>query len=181
MIIMKPPVVAAFVLWATGLFAQPFTHSLYILGFGATGPFGAAVNGTYIHSSGWGGTVALHGWSAQAQGVESDFNPWQPMETLMEPTDDYRAWSFRAVRTFPTKTEKVRWGLEAGPSFVKGWEPPNKHYDEVSTALGLSLRAKAEFPLTRFFGLEAGAQANLNGLRTYFGVDVMFTLGWLRE
>jgi len=64
---------------------------------------------------------------------------------------------------------------------VKGWKTNNPHGDDVCTTVGLSLRAKAEFRLTRFFGLETAVQANLNGLRTYFGVDVMFTLGWLRE
>jgi hypothetical protein len=177
---MKPLLIFSIFVLSTNLFSQPFDRTCVYAGFGPTGPFGVQVQATFFLPSGWGGSVSLHGWEAQAQGLESDFDPWHPMQTLNEPADDYRAWNVRAVRVFPSNTEKIRWGLEAGPSFVKGWETTNHYSDDTSTTVGLSLRAKAEFPLVRFFGLEAGAQANVNSVRQYYGVDVMFTLGVLR-
>lgn len=82
------------------------------------------------------------------------------------------------------------YGFEAGPSYVRAYIAddftpqaglPNYGYEksEYQTA-GLSLRAKAVFPLLPFAGLEIGVTSNLNNRRSYVGVEALLNLGKVR-
>jgi hypothetical protein len=81
---------------------------------------------------------------------------------------------------FPTQSEYVRFGIEAGPSYVvwQFWE--NAYTMEEERTAGFSARTTVSFPLLKKCGLELGAQTNLNSKQSYFGIDATLNLGRVR-
>jgi hypothetical protein len=101
------------------------------------------------------------------------------------------------LKEFPIE-KKFRVGLEAGPSFVRIKSPGNFQYnpnpcsflgcpanytwEEVTNkSVGLSLKGKLEFPVSVPFGFEIGLTSNLNPYRSFFGVEFLLNLGYLRK
>lgn len=111
-----------------------------------------------------------------------------------DPTDHLTALSLRLNKVFPTHSKKIRFGLEAGPSLIiykelrfeknnnSGWF--NNTYntnEDKQISIGLSLKAKVEFPLSRYFGLELAAISNINGKQSYVGIMFGISTGVLRK
>ncbi|MFN0217160.1 MAG: hypothetical protein ACKVT2_23120 [Saprospiraceae bacterium] len=58
----------------------------------------------------------------------------------------------------------------------------NYTYDlEETTAIGLLLNARLDFPFTRFIGLSAGSTAILSKKDPYIGLELLLHLGYLRQ
>jgi hypothetical protein len=87
----------------------------------------------------------------------------------------------------------VRLGVEAGPHFAQVSEIvffPNDgswlgtNYGRTSEdrqVYGLSLRAKAGFPLARYWGMEIATFSHINGFRTALGLELTMALGLVRD
>ncbi|NQU85624.1 MAG: hypothetical protein HQ541_07675 [Mariniphaga sp.] len=117
-------------------------------------------------------------------------------ELITGPNDKIHAISLRMVKELPTNSNKVRFGFETGPSFMLYkkakfriqesyflWFPityTNKSYDQKYT-VGLSFKAKIEFPVLPFAGTEVTLNANLNGYQSYLSLDLYLTLGRVRN
>ncbi|MCC6413609.1 MAG: hypothetical protein IT270_18275 [Saprospiraceae bacterium] len=179
--------------------AIPQDKSVTYVGFGLAKPLGFSATATHIRANGWGGSLSIQLVNPEAKNLPSDYkkNP-NPDDTY----GDYSGWTnapvidnvyflaLRAVKEFKTSSPFMRYGIEAGPSYVRAYiadnftpqaSLPNYGYErtEYITA-GLSLRAKAVFPLLPFAGLEVAVTSNLNIRRSYVGVEAVLNLGKVR-
>jgi len=180
-----------------------FDNTHVYFGLGLSAPIGAAFAGTVILTSGWGGSVTWNLSCPSAKNLPSDFERssggLSGLDVVGERKDKINSISFRVLKEFPTRSKKLRFGLEAGPSlvftgvatnFVRVPDPcdplfgcgANYTYETInSNSLGLSLKGKLEMAFTRPFGLEIGATSNINPKRSYFGADFLITLGYVRD
>lgn len=79
-------------------------------------------------------------------------------------------------------------GVECGPSLVhleraNFKKKSNGYYDvshSVYDALGAEFRVKASAPLSRYVGIETVGYANLNGLKSTYGLEINLCVGLLR-
>lgn len=174
------------------------TGSYLGLGFGACkSGIGGVISGTFILSNNWGASIRYNPNSFLAENMPDDYIDlvlFMPFLTNGIPSDNVTALSVNIIKEFPTKTRFVRFGIEFGPAFVKyelarftpvpNWIPLlGSNYDvshDTDNCIGFSMRGKAEFPLTRFAGLEAAPYVNINRFRNFFGIDFCLTLGLLR-
>ena len=69
------------------------------------------------------------------------------------------------------------YGLGTSGSFGP---PNNKDHKLKQETVGLSLRAKVEFPLTKVIGIELAATSNINKLKSYVGGEIHLTIGLVR-
>ncbi len=146
-----------------------------------------------ICSNHWGGSISYDNYSKKAQELPDDYQAGDPIGNE-NPVDELNSLSIRLLREFPISVKFIRFGVECGPSLILynrahfiyeihgGAYGGNYgiHYSFQYSA-GLSLRAKAEFPLTRFLGLEIAAISNINKYQSYVGVDLNLTLGYVRD
>ncbi len=182
---------------------RQFINTHIYLGLGLSAPIGGAFAGSVILTSGWGGSVTWNVSYPSAKNLPSDFKRSSGflsfLDVVGEGKDKISALSFRVLKEFPMRSKKLRWGLEAGPSlvftgvatnFVRVPEPcnplfgcgANYTYETInSNSLGLSLKGKFEMAISRPFGLEIGLTSNINSKRSYFGVDFLIMLGYVRD
>jgi hypothetical protein len=104
--------------------------------------------------------------------------------------------SFNLLREFSTPQKSVRFGIEAGPSWVNysfveiklnpDYDPGRflsyKYYKSRSgsSTIGAALRAKMEFLLSTSSpagGVGLAAFANINKLKPFFGFELYFIFG----
>ncbi len=168
------------------------------LGFGTCNSgLGGVFSGTFILSNDWGGSIRYNPNALGAKNLPDDYYDivlFIPFLTNGLPTDNIHVLSFLLLKEFPTQTKFVRFGIEFGPAFVK-YEVARftsvsnpipfmgSNYDvshDNNSSIGFSVRAKAEFPLTRFAGLEIAPNANINGFRSVLDIDFCLTLGLVR-
>jgi|GEM_PF-3545746 len=164
------------------------SHPGYKAYIGAGGgiPGQSNIGFTVIHPSNFGGNINLR-YATFSNGSRGWFGP---------PPDELTILSFNFVREYLIKTPMVRFGLEAGLSYVvfnekKNIEAnpifflipiPSYSYDEViERTAGLNFRVKFEVPFSLAFGLEASLVINLNPAHSLFGIDLGFTLGKVRD
>jgi hypothetical protein len=169
--------------------------AIYYLGFG----FGPNTRGgnfelsfTFTTSGYWGGSLNLRNGYVKLANVPADYGG---QFGRLPPFDSFMILSFDLVKKFPTAGKSVRFGFEAGPSYVKynltklvidpnyGF-PGVYKYDKVHTpknALGVSLTAKTEFPFSRFIGCELGLFTIINKVQSVLGLNVCLTLGKVRK
>jgi hypothetical protein len=113
------------------------------------------------------------------------------------PRDRLSLISLRMGYDFPQQSPKIRYTIEAGPSF--GWHykrkfgmNPNASHGffmgsnyisrtEQLQTVGLSIRTKAAWLLARFMAMELGVQANINQDMPYIGIDFQLSLGKTRN
>jgi hypothetical protein len=181
---------------------KPYKDPHLYLGFGLSGPQGGVLAFTFFTPSGWGGSVTYNILSPVSKNVPSDFAFGSGLFNLFGSSkirDDIYTTSFRVIKEFPsTNTRQIRFGLEAGPSIVKTSFPDhfvpnptpcdifgcpsNYIYERVEEqTVGLSLKAKLEFPLAVPFGFEMGLSSNINRNRTFVAYEFLVNLGYLRE
>jgi len=155
-------------------------------------------------SNKWGAAIGYDTYWAEARNMPADYFGVIPgiMSLFGAFADHSKAYSMRVVREIPTEDKRIRFGLESGVSLVRndytvftpksyenGWEElvdilgvGNYRSKRVTdTAVGLSLRSKVEFPLTRFVGLELALNTNINRLKPYTKLEANFTFGLVRE
>lgn len=179
-----------------------FDNTLVYFGLGLSAPIGGVFAGTVILRSGWGGSVTWNISYPSAKNLPSDFDPGSGflsgLDLIGEGKDKINAISFRVLKELPTRSKKLRFGIEAGPSwvftgvaanFVRNPAPcglfgcdANYDYEIInSNSPGLSLKGKFEMAITSPFGLEIGVTSNINPKRSYFGADFLVTLGYVRD
>jgi hypothetical protein len=182
--------------------SSPFNKTYVYAGIGFMSPNGGVLTGTVITRSGWGGSISWSLVSPNAKNMPPEYSSGSSVffsgNNKNKIYDNITAVSLRCVKDFPSHYKELRFGVEAGPSYVKtdvadhfvlnsvGCNdfgcPPNYLYTRVNhNSVGLSLKAKLEFPFTVPFGLEIGLTSNINAYRSYFGVESLITLGYVRE
>ena len=159
---------------------------------------GAEIGVNFILSNNWGGSLSLSGLQQEAKELPSNYSSGSFLGyySRVYPLDKMKAYSFRVVRVFPSKTKKLRFGLEGGLSLVEHttahfaftgvsstfWGSSSNYKTSYFTknTLGVSFKAKLELPVARWVGFEFAAITDINSYRSYFGGEVGLIVGLLR-
>ena len=159
---------------------------------------GGVVGGNIILSNNWGVNIRYNPATFDAKNLPADYVDlvlFIPFATQGIPADNVKAFSIFIVRDIPTRFNLLRFGFELGPSFIRyeeaiftpidNWIPFfGSNYDvshDEYNCIGFSLLLKAEFPVTRFAGVEIAPFLGVNRFRNVAGVDLCVTLGLLRK
>ncbi|MCF8429278.1 MAG: hypothetical protein K9G64_04025 [Bacteroidia bacterium] len=166
--------------------------SLYVnLGIGIvpSGPiFGIGINTLY--SNNWGGSFAFNHNEWQSDNLPSNY-----ARGIMNniPVDFINSFAIRVVKIFPNIDNKIRFGLAGGLNLMQyekkyfvinpypGWFGSN--YNEIYTdkySIGISLKAKVEFCLFKYLGLQVAVISNINQYQPYIGGEIQLITGKLR-
>jgi hypothetical protein len=165
-------------------------------GFGVSKGLLLGIGGNIIFSNNWGASVSYCGNIMKAKELPSDYSAglidlfeWQDLGT-----DKLKDVSARLVKELPVKIKVLRFALEGGASVIHyrcahftpvpnpGWFGSN--YDVTythNTGIGVSLRAKAEFPVTRYAGFEVALISDINQYYSFLGTEIHLTFGILRD
>jgi hypothetical protein len=179
-----------------------FNKTYVYAGIGFISSNGGVLTGTVITRSGWGGSIS---WSLVSPNAKNKPPEYSSGSWILFPSngksklyDNITAVTLRVVKDFPSHYKQLRFGVEAGPAYVKTEVPdhfvpntvgcnifgcpPNYVYERIyRRSVGLSLKAKLEFPFTVPFGLEIGLASHINAYRSYFGFESLINLGYVRE
>ncbi len=146
-----------------------------------------------IHKNNLGLSLSYNGMTKAAGVLE-----WYERQSCFfggdcSPKDYVKTYNLRPSITFPTKLKLIRFGFELGPSLVKteiaykvfddsqqGFRPWKLHYNK-NQSLGFSYVSKIEFPVSRYFGLQAACVGNLNKYRSFLGVEIHAVFGIVRD
>jgi len=155
----------------------------------------------FILSNNLGGSFSFNELVIEAKKLPNDYKPSSFLGyRIGNPEDKVQSYSLRFLKEFPTNNIKVRFGLEGGPSivkytakeFVKSVSQPislfilfgeTSNYKSTTTTnntIGASFRAKMEFPIGRWIGLELALNSNINQYHTYVGAEIHMTVGLVR-
>jgi len=169
------------------------------VGFGNRGGI-LWVDYTYIHSENWGGNISFKTNIAKSKNTPADY--FEDGYRTFSPKDYISIISFNLVKEFSTPQKTLRYGFEAGPSWVRyskaELEPnPNYHPDDGSgwwfstykyykshiatSTIGLSLKAKMEFLTGRHIGFDVALFSNLNSIKPVIGIESCFHFGKVRD
>ena len=155
---------------------------------------------TLITSNNWGGNIGIKTTMAKSKDTPSDY--FDDGKRTFSPKDYVSIISFNLVKEFPTPEEKFRYGIEAGPSWIRYSKAefkinPNYHPDDgsgwwfstykyykshtITSTIGLSLRAKMEFLSGRHIGFDLAAFTNINMIKPVIGIESCFHFGKVRN
>jgi hypothetical protein len=148
------------------------------------------IGGNFVLSNKWGGSLSYTYYSPEAKELPANYTG----SFFGNPSDNLSAYSVRLIREFPTHTKLIRIGIEGGLSFIEyqkahfapnlnpGWFGSNYIVTQsIENTAGLSLKGKAEFPLSRFLGCEIALISNFNEYQSYVGAELHFMLGLVRD
>jgi len=169
-------------------------------GFGACNRGGVLeLSFTVTSSNFWGGSLNFRTNMSRSDNVPSDY--YDDSKRVIPPKDYLSVLSLNLVKKFQTSNKYLRIGFEAGPSWVRynlaefeynldydpdkeysswNWFLPNYMYyksHDATSAIGLSLAAKTEFPFTRYLGLELSLYSIINNIQSVIGLDICVDLG----
>jgi hypothetical protein len=150
-------------------------------------------------SNGWGGSLSYKLNIKKSKNVPSDYYD-NGMRTIA-PKDYLTLISLNFVKEFPSSNVARRFGIEIGPAWVKynpagfklnpTYDPNNppwfgnfyKYYKtrNPTQTIGLTLKGKEEFLLTRSCGLELAIFGNLNNAQSVFGIELNLNVGKIRK
>ncbi|MBL7829227.1 MAG: hypothetical protein JNJ57_21510 [Saprospiraceae bacterium] len=182
----------------------PFEKAHLYAGLVATLPLGGGFSGTFFHPSGYGASFSYIAFSPNATNIPSNYDPGSNLfnwfgSFSINPKDHIQCYALHAIKEFPTDGNRIRLGIETGPSFLKfdlaeNFTPvadpcptifgcdPNYTYQEKSyQAVGFSVKGKFEWTIAQPFGLEFIAQANLNKIRSFIAAGLVVDFGIVRE
>ena len=143
----------------------------------------------------WDASLGYYNYIQFAANLPSDYSSGLCIFGACIPIDELSMYSFRIMKEFLTPTYWFRLGAEAGFSYLKfsranfvphhtsGLLDLSSNYttnNKKSESIGLSLRAKIEFPLCRFVGCEFSVISNVNKYKSLTGVEFHITAGLLR-
>jgi hypothetical protein len=155
------------------------------------------INTAFTFPNNWGVSFNYNHNMIRAKATPDDYVP--PLCILWDclPTDHLHVFAVRAMREYPTSIPTISYGFEAGPLFGMykeawftrnpnqgGWFFLGSNYItrwHESFTLGVSLRAKANWDVFRFAGLEVAVRADLSPPQSYAGLDFYINLGYLRK
>jgi hypothetical protein len=140
----------------------------------------------------WGGNINLIFGMSRSLNVPSDYE--EGGLRFNTPMDYLDVMAFNFVKLIPIPQKSVRFGFEAGPSWVR-WNvaefEPNPNYDPdwpfpqykyfkshvVKNSIGLSLAAKTEFQPSKFFGIGLSVYSVINRIQSVIGLELCLELG----
>jgi len=182
-------------IYQDSLGTTPFSSAQFYLGLGVyvPAPIGGVFAVTAFSQKGWGGSCTIKIQSPNAKNLPADFSPGLIILGDGIPDEYIKTVTLRALKEVPTDAASIRFGFEVGPAFESKrtlenfrkkteWLSANYSYDQVThRSLGLSIKGKMEFPISKYFGFEFGLTSNLYAQRSYLGFDLLLTLGQLRD
>jgi hypothetical protein len=139
-----------------------------------------------------GGSINLLFGMARSKNVPSDYK--EGGLRVMTPMDYLDVLAFNFVKQIPIPQRSVRFGFEAGPSWVRwnnaefdlnpnydpDWPLPQYKYLKshvVKNTIGLSLAAKTEFQPLEFFGIGLSVYSVINRIQSVIGLELCLELG----
>jgi hypothetical protein len=167
-------------------------------GFGSRGStFG--LGGTFVSSNNWGGSFSYKTNILKSKDVPIDY--YDDGRRSFAPRDYLSYISLNLVKEFITSGKQKRFGIEAGPAWVKyniaqfernmSYDPSASpwfgniyKYHKTHTArktIGLTLRAETEFWQTRFSKFEFAVFTNINSIQSVLGLEFYLCLGKVRD
>jgi hypothetical protein len=166
------------------------------LGVGSADGFLFGFGGNLIFSNNWGVSLSYCGNIMKAEEQPPDYSAGlsQLFEWHDLGIDRFNAVSARLVKEFPIAINVIRFGVEGGVSYISykrahfipiphpAWLGSN--YDvtySINPGIGLSLRAKVEFPVTKYAGFELALISNMNGYYSFMGTEIHLTFGKVRD
>ncbi len=179
---------------------QKSSYLFFNSGFGyGTGGATFCMGLVCFSSNGWGGSLSYKLNIKKSKNVPSDYYD-NGMRTIV-PKDYLTLISLNFVKEFPSSNVSRRFGIEIGPAWVKynpvgfklnpTYDPNNppwignlyKYYKARNPrqTVGLTLKMKEEFLLTRVCGLELTFFGNLNNAQSAFGIELNLNLGRIRK
>ena len=167
-------------------------------GGGSINGLGVSFSGTFILSDNWGGSIRFNGNFLKAKNLPDDYYDFVlfiPFVANGLPTDNIQILSVNIIKEFPTRLHWMKFGTEAGLSWVNSQVAnftPNSstipflgsNYDltrDIKNTVGFSIMGKAEFPVSRFVGAELDLYTNLNGSQSVFGINVCLNVGLVKD
>gem|GEM_PF-1181716 len=163
------------------------------LGFLVKDALSPSVSANVLLSNNWGGTLNYVLHFKEAKELPGNYSPGLCIFSPCNPTDDLHTFTLRLARRFHTNTKLLRFGIEAGPSFLffrsrhfvpDGGNWFSSNYDTYHTnhySIGLSLKAFAEVPLCRYWGPKIGLTININQFQPYIALEVNHSFGYVRD
>jgi len=162
-------------------------------GYASTGGIGGC-GFNILYANNMGGSMHMKFSIFEADNIPSDFVQGVCLLGECVPNNATSTVSFNFMYKVPSaNTNRVRLGLEAGPTFVsyrqinfvrrevETWSGRNYDLDRYrEPGVGLALSIRTEFPVWRFLGLEIGFIANINTIKSYAGIEIYGTLGRVR-
>ncbi|MEP7168491.1 MAG: hypothetical protein ABI855_03915 [Bacteroidota bacterium] len=150
------------------------------------------MSSTFILTNDWGASISYKNNFFKPKNIPDNYYEG----AFLPPVDFLQIISLKLLKEFPTKNKRLRFGIEGGPSWVnyqttnflglennifafKGAIYETSH--TVKNSIGLSLRAKAEFPFFKYLGIEGAAFANINKLNSFLGMELYLTFGLVRN
>jgi hypothetical protein len=150
---------------------------------------------TFLNSKGVGGSLGYNFNVAKSKDVPSDYysTGWR----MIAPRDFLTLVWLDLAKDFMSSNHKTRFGIELGPSWTRnnlarikinphydpnGWYynfDPNKYSKShvANNTIGLNLKAKVEFQVLDFCGLEIAAFTNLNSYYSVIGLKFCCNFG----
>jgi len=161
------------------------------------------LNYTFIGPKSWGASISYNANPFRARDVPSDY------DRLFTPNDYLNVVSLNLLKAFPVPEKDLRFGIEAGPSWVnysKAEIGPNPHYDPNyddqswfwnlwngksgykyeksrigNNTIGASIMAKMEYLYAPYASLGLTLFTNINSLKTIAGLGLYFNFGDVRD
>lgn len=184
---------------------NPAKLSRGFIGAGISYPLGLTVAGGA--RKGWGLSLSFNLKEANAKNLPNDYRSSSSFlsgdGTAGIEDDFFYAFSLRLSKQFGTSSKRFHWGIEAGPSFARSviadkFVPvpnpctyntvfgdicvPNYTYERINhKSTGLSLKAKIGTEIFEDVLFELGGFYNRNAEWTFFGVDIVGSLGILKK
>lgn len=163
--------------------------------------FMIGLNYTFVFSQKWGASIDYKLAAMKYKNLPDDY--FDDGLRLFTPRDFFEVISLNLVREFSTSKKSLKFGLEAGPSWVTysvAEISPNSDYDpekpfsflyhkshEASRDVGACFRAKIKYmPVIKdmpvqSFGVEFAVFADINKVKPGFGFDFRCVVGNMRS
>jgi len=163
--------------------------------------FTIGINYTLVYSGKWGATINYKLAAMKYKNLPDDY--FDDGLRLFTPRDFFEVISLNLVREFSTSNKSLKFGLEAGPSWVTYSVAEialNYDYDPakpfsymyhknhlVSRDVGAYFRARIKYmPVNNYmpvqtFGIEFAVFADINKVKPGFGFDLHIIVGNLRS
>ncbi len=166
------------------------------IGFGTRGgTFG--LGGIFVSSVNWGVSFGYKLNILKNKNVPGDY--FDDGRRTFAPRDYLTIVALNLVKEFPASNKSWRFGVEAGPAWVKynvaqfelnasydpntgSWSLFGNYYKynkshTASKTIGLALRGKAEFITSPFVAIELAVFANINNIQPVFGIECYVNIG----
>lgn len=159
----------------------------------SAGCMGAAANATFANH--WGINIGFRYLDYKAVDLPADYSPGFCLFGSCTPQDNVTAIDLRLAREWQTGDPHIRFGLEAGPSYITylrnsfqpyqstGWFSLGSNYtaeQHKMHTIGASCRGRLQVPITPHFGIELAAFANVNRFKSFGAGELHLVFGYLR-